>query len=323
MFGFWVSLLLACSGSQPEVVGVSGGKDLVPPAVDIGVVLATVGEGGVGTADFGPAAARRVPKDGTTLSVDERKEVLNGLIDEEILFQQAVQTGLLRDPKVRKTLVSSLLRTAVYDQVRATNFTDEELRAYFDAHQSEFVVPEKMQVKRLFLSVSNGNDAAQQEKINGLHATLKATPDKFKEIAIEHSMDPYKRRGGDLGFLTREGKTGIDPLVIERAFSLQPGQLSEPFLAGGGWNVVQAVAYRERVERPFEQMKGAVIRKMKNERYETLQAEYVTNLRSKLTISVDDAALLAAPIDSRPSPEEVLELPGLGDDIEAPGGEAH
>jgi peptidyl-prolyl cis-trans isomerase C len=173
-----------------------------------------------------------------------------------------------------------------------------------------------MQVKRLFLAVDGANGSEQKTKIEALHKELVAAPEKFKDLAIQHSMDPYKRRGGDLGFLTREGKAGIDPKVVETAFSLQPGRISDPFEAGGGWNVVQAVAYRERVDRPFEQMKGAVIRKKKNLLYESLQGTYVDKLRAGVAVSVDEAALAAAPIDARAAPEELLELPGMGDDVE-------
>jgi parvulin-like peptidyl-prolyl isomerase len=316
MLAILVAALLACSGGGSGGAAVAGVPVPDLPAVDVGTVIARVGDGVVGSADFGPAAARREPADGKALSLEERKEVLEGLVDEEVLFQQAVRRGLFRDAKVRKSLVSTLLRLDVYEQVRSANFTDEELRAYFESHADEFVVPEKMQVKRLFLSVDATNGDAVAAKIKELHAQLVAAPEKFKDLAIQHSMDPYKRRGGDLGFLTREGKPGIDPKVVEVGFSLQPGRVSDPFEAGGGWNVVQAVAYRERVDRPFEQLKGAVIRKKKNLLYEDLQKTYIGKLRADLTVSVDEAALMAAPIDARPAPEELRELPGLGDDVE-------
>ena len=60
------------------------------------------------------------------------------MIEEELLFQEAYNTGLYRDPKVRKSYDQCTFAEQVYSQVRNSDFSDTELQAYFDSHSSDF-----------------------------------------------------------------------------------------------------------------------------------------------------------------------------------------
>lgn len=302
-----------CGGSGGAGSGVAGPTLSAASSMDVGTPLAKVGEGVVGSKDFSRMASQRALS-GMALDDKGRRDILDDLIDEEVVFQEGLRLGLYHDPKVRKALVNRVLQDQVYTQAQATEFPEAEMRAYFEAHKSEFVVPEKVQIKRIFLPVDADHaEAARIAEMNGYRAIIAKDPEQFKSLATQHSQDPYKRRGGDLGYVTREGKTGVDPAVVEKAFTLKPGELSEPFVAGGGVNLLLATNYRERVERTFEQMKGPVVRKMKNERYAELLESYVAKLRSGAAITVDDAALSAAEVDARPAPSDDEDGPSLPD----------
>ncbi|MFT4621562.1 MAG: peptidyl-prolyl cis-trans isomerase C [Myxococcota bacterium] len=275
---------------------------LVAPRGDVGTVLAKVGDGVVGSREFVSAAARRIPVDGVALSTDERKQVLDALVTEEALWQEATRRGLYRDPKVRKIMVNLLLREQVYSQVKGSDFSEEDLRAYFDEHPEEFMVPEKIQVKRIFLAIDDRRSEADALKLaTDLHRQIKARPDRFRDLAQEHSEDPYRRRGGDLGYVAREGKPGIPAEVVARAFDLEVGQLTEPFVAGGGANVLLLVNRRERIDRPFSQMKGSVVRKLKNTRFKQLTDTYVGEILTDVTVAIDEAAVAAIDLNRMPT----------------------
>ena len=108
---------------------------------------------------------------------------------------------------------------------------------------------------------------------------------------------------------SREGKPGIPPEVVEKAFSLNVGQLSQPFDAGDGFNVVQVAAKREAVERTFDQMKGSVLRRLKNERFQELTDEYIAAARARYDVEIDEAALASRP-RSRPAAVRPAAPPG-------------
>ena len=192
-------------------------------------------------------------------------------------------------------------------------------RTFYEAHKAEFTVPEKIQIKRIFLRFGGDSGRSQEEaQILGkdLQAKIKKDPTVFKDLAEQHSDDPYKRRGGDLGYVARDGKPGIPPEVIEKAFTLNVGQVSEPFVAGDGVNLLLIAAKRQAVERTFDQMKGSVLRRLKNEKFQELTESYIAETRGKYTVSVDDAVLNSVKVDSRPMAPAGVDpgslLPGVG-----------
>jgi peptidyl-prolyl cis-trans isomerase C len=78
------------------------------------------------------------------LSAAEKKEVADRMVEDELLYEEALKRGLDKDPKVKKVMVNTLLREEVYANVRSADFTDQELQTYFEAHKDEFIVPEKV-----------------------------------------------------------------------------------------------------------------------------------------------------------------------------------
>lgn len=294
----WIS---GCGG-QPEAGGPGPQTAQGGGGVDVaaqGPLVARVGPGGVTVDDYVEQAIRNPAAAQGTLSPEAQKEILDQLITEEALWQEAVKRGLYRDPKVRKIMVNLLLREEIYAKVSASDFSPEQLQAYFEQHKDEFIVPEKIQVKRIFLRVGPDRDqAAAMALANRLRQQIVQQPDTFKELAVEHSDDPYKRRGGDLGYLSAEGKPGIDQAVVDAAFKLQVGEVSQPFDAAGGINLVTVAARRERVERTFEQMKGSVLRKLKNEKYKELTDAYVAGVKGGFDVQVDESVLAGVDLDA-------------------------
>lgn len=298
------ALALACGepttteGDAPSSSGEASAASAAEE--DEGPVLARVGDVTVTAKEFEAAASRKTPENGTSLSMEEKKEVLDRLVDQKALYLAAKERGIDRDPKVQKVMINTLLREDVYASVRNSDFSPEELQAYFEEHRDEFIVPEKVQIKRILVKITPERDEeASRERAKEVLAKLKADRTKFKELAAKYSDDPYKRRGGDLGFLSREGKPGIDPAVVEKAFQMKVGELSEIFKAGGGFNIVTVANHREEVVRTFEQMRGSVLRKVKNEKYKSLYESYVEDVRGKYEVNIDQEEL--ASVDVAPA----------------------
>lgn len=237
------------------------------------------------------------PEDGARLSLDQKQQVLDHLIEEELLYEQALKQGLDKDPMVKKVMVNALLRRKVYSTVHNTDFNDPMLQAYFEEHRQEFTVPEKVDIRRILIKTTAPTDAEAKDRAEKIRRELLRHPDQFAEYAQKYSEDPYRRRGGDVGFVAREGKPGLDPMIVEKAFSMKEGQLSEIFVTADGWNIVQVPSRRAEVERTFQQMKGTVLRKMKNEKMKGLYDDYVAKLRSAAQVTIDPRTLTALVVE--------------------------
>ena len=313
------AFLAACDGGAGPA---AGGGAATAPAQDIGEVLATVNGLQIGSKEFEQAAARKTPAAGDSLSLDEKKEVMNSLVEEKLLYEAALKKGLDKDPKVQKVMVNTLLRQDVYGSVKNTDFTDEQLQAYYEAHKAEFIVPEKVQIKRILIKVTpeRADDAAKAES-ERIRGELVKNPASFKDLAAQHSEDPFRRRGGDVGFVAKEGKPGLEQAIVDKAFTLKVEEISEVFKTDEGYNVIQVANRREAVERTFQQMKGSVLRKVKNEKLKELYETYVANLKTgaKVDVKEDKLALVEVKPPKRVGPGiELNPAMGGGEELMAP-----
>ena len=292
------TLVVACDGGTGTTPATSGAVSSAAQA-DIGEVLAEVNGLKIGSKEFEEAAARKQPAAGDALTAEEKQEVLDRLIEEKLLYQKALKLGLDKDPKVQKVMVNTLLRQEVYSAIRNSDFTDDELQAYYNEHKDDFVVPEKAQIKRILVKITDERpEADAKAEADAIHAKLKADIKQFKELAAKHSEDPYRRRGGDVGFVPRSGKPGLDQAVVDKAFELDVDSLSAPFKSSEGFNLIYVANRRDRVERTFQQMKGSVLRKVKNERLKEMYEKYVTDLRQTAQIRIDQDQLALVEIKS-------------------------
>jgi len=271
-----------------------------PVAVQVnGDVVATVNGAPIGSEDFAMLAARKSPGKGSELSLEERKEVLDDLVTEELLYQKALAEGYDKDPKVKKVMVNALIRKEIYDSIKNSDFSDAELEAYYNEHISEFTVPAKVQIYSILVKVTEDRpDAEAQAKAERLYSQIRKDPSKFRDIAKEESESPYKRRGGDVGFVPQTGKPGLDQEIVDKAFGMNVETLSKPFKTNSGWNVIYVPAKREAKDRSFTQMKGSVLRKIKNERVKEMYETYTSGLRQGVNVSIDDAKLQGVEIKS-------------------------
>ncbi len=303
-------LLPACGGGDATSTSTDGSTSgsaanplgpwpPVPSVEQIGEPMGHVDGMPIGTTEFDTMAARSLGRDGT-LDDETRTEIVDRLVDEKLLYLEALRQGIHKDPKIQRMMVNTLLKQEVYSQVRTSEISEEELQAYFEEHKDEFVVPEKVQIKRILIKPADGESADQaMARAQEIRLAAAANPSDFKQLAQRHSKGPYARRGGDVGFVTPEGKPGVDPAVVEAAFALPEGEkVSAVFETNDGLNIIYVPNRRARVERTFQQMRGSVLRKVKADKYKQLYDSYVGGLRANASIDLDDERIAAHQVSS-------------------------
>jgi peptidyl-prolyl cis-trans isomerase D len=84
--------------------------------------------------------------------------------------------------------------------------TQQEIQQYFNAHQSEYTVPEQARSRHILITVAPGadakTDAAAKAKAEALLKQIKAGAN-FADLAKKNSEDSSKDKGGELGFARR------------------------------------------------------------------------------------------------------------------------
>ncbi len=284
-----LSFISACDGEPVE--SAQPAQPVSQIDLEVGNEIARVGDVPIGEREFALEAMRGKRK-AESLTMERKKEILDDLVNQKALYLEARRLGLDKDPKVQAQMVQMLLRRTVYNQVRSNDFTEEDLRNYFESHSDDFVVPEKVRMRRILIKADPVRTSAEAEVlIRDIHAEIGGDIEKVSGIATARSEGQFKNRGGDLGLLAPEGRAGIPKAVIDKAFTMEPGTVSEPFKTEDGWNIIGLIMKRDAIERTFEQMRGAVLRRVKTKRQKQLYEDTITEMRGKVEVSIDEAAL--------------------------------
>jgi peptidyl-prolyl cis-trans isomerase D len=141
--------------------------------------------------------------------------------------------------------------------------TDQQAQQYYQQHLKDYQVPDQVKVRHILISVPKGadakTDAAAKAKAEDVLRQLRAGGD-WNAIAKKYSDDPgSKNTGGELGML-QHGVTV--PEFDKAAFSLSPGQISEPVKSQFGYHVIQTEEKQTAHTKPFAEVRGVILANM-------------------------------------------------------------
>ncbi len=132
--------------------------------------------------------------------------------------------------------------------------------------------------------------AVKKAQIDSIATLLKNGAD-FEELARTESEDPGSaRQGGNLGFF---GRGVMVPEFENAAYSLQPGEVSEPFATAYGYHIVQTLEYKP-LPTLDEARKDIEAVMARDERSKLPQKEFLASLRSECGVNVSEAAVAEA-----------------------------
>lgn len=281
----WIFLILLIGiliGTTACQQGSSGGK---------GDVVAQVGEKAI-TADFYNKKLVfvkwdienqygdkiwSIDVDGKTYLQRVQEAVLDQIIDEEIIVQSMKQEGIKVDPeevqqeydaykesvkdskewnefleknKIDEDFIKQQIETNIYLQrfqekvIQDLNLSDEALEKYYNEHKEDY---KDVQVQASHILVKTEKEAKE------ILEKIKAGED-FAELAKKYSQDSSAANGGDLGYF---GKGMMVSEFEEAAFSLNPGEISDPVKTKYGYHIIKVTDKKEE-QKSFEDVKENV-----------------------------------------------------------------
>lgn len=148
--------------------------------------------------------------------------------------------------------------------------SDDEVRVYYDDHLTEFQNPKTVEARHILIKVDQ--DAAPEQvaeakkRIENILLKAKEGQD-FAELAKQYSEGPSKDKGGYLGTFNRESM--VKPFA-DKAFSMKPGEISEPVRTQFGWHLIKVENVNEASTTPFEGAKEDIRKKLSEERAKQL-----------------------------------------------------
>ncbi len=164
----------------------------------------------------------------------------------------------------------------------APQITDQQARQYYQAHLKDYQVPDQVKVRHILISVPKGadakTDAAAKAKAEDVLKQLRAGGN-WAALAKKYSEDPgSKDQGGELGFL-QHGVTV--PEFDKTAFSLNPGQISEPVKTQFGYHIIQTEEKQTAHTKSFDEVRGTILANLVRDKESQAAQAFAQSLASE------------------------------------------
>ncbi len=165
------------------------------------------------------------------------------------LDKSLAERGVTLEAFKRQLLESMVQENLLYQGITVS---DEDVKRAFDTRQDQFKLPESIKISQITVDSEKALKLAQADLAGGT---------QFPLVARSRSKDPFQPGSGQVPMeLTHNTPAGgpVAPEVVEAAFKLKPGQVSEPIKVGATW-VIARLEEKNAEKRPtFEDVKELI-----------------------------------------------------------------
>lgn len=216
-----------------------------------------------------------------------KEEFLDELINDTLLYQEALRKGLHKKREVqdileeakKKILIAKLLKDEVDDTIEVS---EEDVELYYSGNKDKYMRPEIMRVSHILVPTKAEADKIAAELAKGAD---------FEDLARAKSVDPTAQRGGDVGYFP---KGQLMPEFEAACESLEIGGVSGPVKTTLGYHIIKLTDRRPPEERPLEQVRDSIKSELRTAERQKKFNELVGGLRKNTPIKVDKGALSKA-----------------------------
>jgi len=217
-----------------------------------------------------------------------RKRIVEGMVSQELVFQDAKKSGVLKSEeykkemaavlaRVEKQLASKVWEKQQYDEIAISN---AESKKYYDSHSNEFVEKEKVHARHVLVKT--------QEEADKIIATLNgkqgdALKTAFIDAAKKFSTGPSGPKGGDLGSFPRGQMV---PEFNDKVFTMKVGTITQqPVKTQFGYHIIYLEDKVEGKALGYNDVKAFIEQKLKMEKFKAAMEKKMNNLKKSAKIT--------------------------------------
>ncbi len=191
------------------------------------------------------------------LTSEHKTNIIDEWIQNELLYQEAINAGIDRDPSIvrllnqlkQQLLSNELLERRLSDIQKPT---ESVIRQYYRENEEVFRLQSNEYNVRYAL-FDNKTDA------NSFHRKVKRN-ESFSDLSREFSKDPSSQDGGNIGVVKEEN---VEPSVWEAIISTKTKyglhKISDPFTVIDGWScIIIDEMYETGTIKPYEYVRDLV-----------------------------------------------------------------
>lgn len=266
---------------------------------------------------------RRLAQEGRQLNDEDqvmlREQVLGGLINREVLLQEAAELGLeATEPAIESQMANirgqfdsdeafrealeqqNLSETALRDNIRVQlaidrlvqqevsaniEITEEDKRTFYENNQQLFGQGATVEASHILIQTQGLSEDEQTDartRAEAIREDVVGGAD-FHEVAQEQSEGPSAANGGRLGSFQRGQMV---PAFEEAAFAMEPGEISEVVESQFGYHIILVTDKSEGSTQSYDAAEQQIEQYLtQQENNEALQS-YVNRLRADAEVEI-------------------------------------
>jgi parvulin-like peptidyl-prolyl isomerase len=218
-------------------------------------------------------------REGVSLSEAEFDNALNAILIEypedsfeKELLRRSIDFESWKQRLRQQLLIDKAVETAARSLAPPS---EEEIRAFFDAHQEDFRTPRMVRFRQILTRTLEAGEDILGHLQNGAD---------FEDLARAHSIAPEASRGGELGWIA-EGI--LDDSMDDALFALTPGRISPVIETPYGFHIFEVLAFRPQGIRPLPEVIEKIESELMREKRETFSRNWVKELRNHFHVEVN------------------------------------
>ena len=241
-------------------------------------------------------------------ALKQKMELLKNLIKFDTVAQLALEAGLDQDPEVQLALKTEMVKMYIqrnFGDPSKVEVTDAELEARYQKESSRYNKPARVRASHILI---RDESLAREvlEKMKERLAQPKSNARRiFREFVRRYSEDEEsKQRGGDLLYLTLDGKSHaeLDQAVVEAAFSMQNlNQISTLIRGERGYHIVMVTDRREKVEQSFDDVKETLREQVAQDKLDAARKVFMDRVVDMNDWHMETAVLDSIIVDGLPA----------------------
>ncbi len=147
---------------------------------------------------------------------------------------------------------------------------EDELFDYYETNRKEFHTPKTVEARHILLKVDQDASAGDAEKANKMALEIMKMArngEDFSELAKKYSEGPTRFKGGFLGSFKKGDM--VKPFS-DKAFSMKPGEISEPVRTRFGWHIIKIEKINEENTLTFDEAEPKITEKLSAQKANSL-----------------------------------------------------
>jgi peptidyl-prolyl cis-trans isomerase C len=222
-------------------------------------------------------------------------DFLNRIVDEEVLYQAAIQGGYENDPDVqraveavkRRAVIQAFYKNEIEDQ---TQVSDEAIRKYYDEHSEQFQRRGRVKFRNILVPTKSAALAARARIMGG---------ENFAAVARDVSQDEATKSAGGLMASVAIGEgvpsEGMDKDFVKKVAEWKVGEVTDPIQSSRGWNVLLLEEKVEPGTKPLDEVRDLIVKSLEPAETREYYQRKLDELKNDYAVRVNEEAFRAKP----------------------------